>query len=130
MASEFWQFGGSVLAIAAMIALVAWLRLGRDLKPLDEDEARSIADHAMPGFERAETLLLDEGRAALIRSSNGRLAYVGPHGARYWARLVEGSRRLEAGSPDFSLELQGGAASARVTIPRKAEAWAKHLERL
>lgn len=61
------------LAGVAVLVLVAWTLGFRDTPRLDEALAERLAADLAPGFRAAELTLADNGRAALLRGSDGGL---------------------------------------------------------
>lgn len=131
MPSELFQFLGSLLAIAALVAIAWWLRLGGAPRISGEAEARELADSAVCGFEPAEIALDADGRGALLRDATGRIMLLAPHGIHFAARILgqETTARLDGGR----LTVSAGERRLRpvtLDIGTQASAWCKHIERI
>lgn len=95
MATDLLKFGGSLVAIVALV-IIAWrMRLGGTARLADEAEARELADNAICGFEAVELGLDAEGQGALLADADGRILLLAPHGVHFAARLIEPGSRIE-----------------------------------
>jgi hypothetical protein len=115
----WWQFAGSLAAVAALVVL-SW-KLGFSGPPelLDEAEARAVAAEVAGGFDPVAVALDTSRTGAILRDSANRIAIVGPSGAHFLARLLgAGARatssngRLEVRDHGFEISLDLGNAAA------------------
>ena len=120
-----WQFGGSILAIALMVSIIARLRFGMEPDTLSEAEACAIADDAYGGFASADIMLGKNGRCAILRRDDGRMALIRPHGSRYLAMLI--NRRASATTLDDALILRMEDRDWVMVRDSRAHAWAKQI---
>ena len=120
-----WQLGGSILAIALMVWIIARLRFGIEPDILSEAEARAIADDEFGGFASADIMLGNNGRCALLRSSDGRMILIRPHGSRYLAMRID--RRMSATTLDDALILRMEDLDWVMVRDSRAHAWAKQI---
>ena len=123
-----WQLGGSILAIALMVWIIARLRFGIEPDTLSEDEARAMADDAYGGFASADVMLGEDGRSALLRNPDGRMALIRPHGSRYLAMLID--RRAAAMTQGDTLILRMENRDWIMAKDSRAAAWAKRITAL
>ena len=123
-----WQLGGSILAIALMVWIIARLRFGIEPNTLSEAEARAIADDAFGGFASADIMLGKDGRSALLRNPDGRMALIRPHGSRYLAILID--RRATAMTQGDALTLRMQDRDWVMAQDHRARAWAKQIATL
>ena len=123
-----WQLGGSILAIALMVWIIARLRFGIEPDILSKAEARAIADDAFGGFASAEIMLGNNGRCALLRRYDGRMALIRPHGTRYLAMHID--RRATATTQDDSLTLRMKDRDWVMARDSRTHAWAKQISAL
>ena len=123
-----WQFGGSILAIALMVSIIARLRFGMEPDRLSEAEARGIADDAYGEFANAEIMQGKDGRSALLRNSDGRMILIRPHGSRYLAMRID--RRAAAMAQDDSLTLRMEDRDWVMARDSRTHAWAKQISAL
>lgn len=130
MLVELLRFGASLLAVAALIGLVAWMKLGRDVPQLSRQEAREIADHAMPGFGNAAAPVLIVEDMALVAGDDGRIALVRAFGARHRAHLVTGALSIPGDGACYEVGLADSAEPMVLHLGEDARAWADRLERL
>lgn len=82
------QFVGSLLAVVTLALLVRRLRLGAVQPWKDGAAVRADALCALPLFDPVEIALDPEGAGALLRDTNGRVAFLRRHGAHPVARLL------------------------------------------
>ena len=82
------QFLGSVLAVAALVALTYILGFRQAGKLESEAEARELFRLAPGGFEPEELGLDSDGGAAIARDEQGRIAVLVPHGNQFVVRPV------------------------------------------
>ena len=120
-----WQLGGSILAIALMVWVIARLRFGNEPGTLSEAEARAIADDAYGGFANAEIMRGKDNCCALLRSRDGRMTLIRPHGSRHLAVLID--RRATARTQDESLILRMKGEDWAMEQDRRAKIWAKEI---
>lgn len=121
----------SLIAIAALYAVVRALQLGGDVRLADEDEARSLADAAICGFDATE-VGLDRARiGALVRNDAGRVLLIRRHGAHFATRELlshEGIRLdqhfLNLTTPDRHF------GTITLDLGPQAQHWAASLRRL
>jgi hypothetical protein len=84
------QFAASLAAILALAGVAHWLKLGGDVRILDEDHARALADQFMCGFAPVD-IIIDRARiGALLRDAQGRHLVIRRHGAMFAGRLLDG----------------------------------------
>lgn len=86
---------GSVLGVLGLAAIAYWLKLGGGAIG-DGDEARRIAEGALPGFAAGEAFLSDDGQAALVLGHDSDAALLKQHGTQAAARRLERPLRVEA----------------------------------
>lgn len=79
--------GGSLVAVVVVAWLVGRLGLGRPA-PLDEFQARRVAEETFIGHRFGATTLDRDGRAALVEGADGEIALVRAHGDKWVARLL------------------------------------------
>ena len=120
-----WQLGGSILAIALMVWMIARLRFGMEPDTLSEAEACAIADDAYGGFASADIILGKNGRCALLRSPDGRMALIRPHGSRYLAIPID--RGASTSMQDNGLTLRMGGRDWVMAEDSRAHAWGKEI---
>ncbi|VVT04651.1 hypothetical protein [Erythrobacter sp. EC-HK427] len=122
MNSELLQFGGSLLAITALVALAHWLGFSRSARLESEEAARQLLALAPGGFPVAALALAADGAGAIARSRDGRLALLRPHGGRFIAQPLP---------PETLLEAQGETLCIHTTprialqLGQEAQAWAQ-----
>lgn len=85
------QFGGSLVAILVLAWLAHRLGLGGETRIASADEARTLADEAICGFEAQDVTIDRDGTGALLRDAQGRVLLLRRHGAHYAARLLDAS---------------------------------------
>ena len=82
--------GGSFAAVLGMAGFAWLLGLGREALIADEDAARMIAETTLSGFASDRVWLSTAHDAAAVRGTDGSIALVRRHGARFVTRkLVE-----------------------------------------
>lgn len=109
------QLGGSLLAVLALSGTAWWLRLGRDARIENPEEAADAADHALPGFVTAGAVVGADGMAALAVDRDGaRVAVCKRHGAQIAVREV-GWRQVAA-TPDGIVVDTGERRFGRVAV--------------
>ncbi len=103
------------------IVLLAWaMGFGRNPQLADAEAAARLAADAVDGFDPAEAVVANGGRAALVAGRDGRVALVRPFGDRWVVRLVNGAaaeiaagrltlRLAEAMFPPATLDLGADA---------------------
>lgn len=101
----------SALAILLLTAL-AWGLGFRAAPVLDEAAAMAEAEGRLAGFRAQTVALAQEGRGALVRGVDGRLALLLPLGDGWLPRLV----------PTGALRMEGTRLTARLGEPLLAEA--------
>lgn len=75
--------GGPVAAIAAALRLGGAGRMMRSV-----DEALAAAGEALPGFAPRDAAVAEDGRAAIVRAGDGRVAVVAIRGRRAVGREI------------------------------------------
>lgn len=90
------QFLGSLLAVAALVALTYILGFRQAGKLESEAEARELFRLAPGGFEPEEPGLDSDGGAAIARDEQGRIAVLVPHGNQFVVRPVKGGATIIA----------------------------------
>ena len=123
-----WQLGGSILAIALMVWIIARLRFGMEPDTLSDAEARGIADDAYGEFANADIMQGKDGRSALLRNSDGRMILIRPHGSRYLSMRID--RRASATTLDDALVLRMEDRVWVMAQDSRARAWAKKITAL
>ena len=96
---------GSILGVIGLAAIAYWLGLGGGAIA-DAEEARRIAEDALPGFEGSEAFLSADGRAALVFGRDGDVALLKQHGTQPAARRLD--RPFEVQSLDDGLHVDSG----------------------
>ena len=118
-----YQFLGSAVAVALLVALAAWARIARPTPPLDEAGARRILADEYPQIHPTRIWIADDATAAVARAGEAALLLL-RHGDGYtarklpWADLAaakvgEGEVRVDMrdiGAPRFILAWPANAA--------------------
>lgn len=121
----------SLLFVLALYALARGLRLGGDVRLIDEAHAARLADEAQCGFDAVD-IALDRARiGALVRNAQGQVMLIRRHGARFVGRELlnyEGIRldrqflTLDTGDRRFGM--------LTLDLGPQAQHWAASLRRL
>jgi hypothetical protein len=61
------QLGGSVVAVALLVAFAAWLGVARSTPPLDAESAKALLDLEFPDHEPAAVWIAADGAAIIAR---------------------------------------------------------------
>lgn len=117
MAGEVLQFAGSLAAVAVLVAFTYFLGFRHSPQIDSTEEARDLFRLAPRGFEPVEIALDGEGRAAIGKDRDGRLAVLVPHGSQFVVRPVSPGAKVAArngalvieGLPRVPLHLGDGA---------------------
>lgn len=82
------QFLASLAAILALAWIARRLGLGRDIRIRGVQHAQMLADEVVCGFEALETVVDENGTAALLRDRKGRTILIKRHGAQFAGRIL------------------------------------------
>ncbi|WP_338242287.1 hypothetical protein [Aurantiacibacter hainanensis] len=121
MGSEFAQFAGSLAAVATLVALTYFLGFRKDGQIKTIEEARHLFRLAPGGFEPVEIALDAEGRGAIARDDEGRLALLVPHGSQFIVRPIPAGTTVVARDGRLVIE---GLASPTLFLGEDAGGWA------
>ena len=129
--AQLLQLGGSILAIVLLWLLAVKLGLGGDVRILDEDHARQLAEDALHGFTPADLVIDRAGMGALLRDAAGRVMLVRRHGGQFAARLLD-SHSFTRLDRHFLTIANGEKHFGAFTLDLgdKAQIWASSLRRL
>ena len=132
MSVELIKFLGSLLAVAALVAIAWRLKLGGGGARLaSATEARELADNAVCGFAADEVALDAGGRGALLRDGEGRILLLAAHGVHFAPRLLDA--RAIANCDGGSITIVTSDRSfppAVLDLGDAAEAWARQIAAL
>jgi len=120
MDSQLLQFGGSLVAISALVVLAHFLGFSRTARLEDPAEARALFRLAPGGFEPVEIALDIDGHGAIARDGAGRLAVLIPHGQQFVARTLGPAARLRRDGE--TLLVEDAALGTRVFALQLGEA--------
>jgi len=77
--------------IALLVLLARLLGFNTQPRLASVEQAGDIARDALIGFHATSAALGDDARAALVASTDGRVALVRPHGDRWIVRIANGA---------------------------------------
>lgn len=112
------KFGGSAIAVAALVALTWLLGFREGARLGSEEEARELARLAPGGFEPTSVIIDSKGRVAVARNARGELLALLPHGNRFVQRPIapqqltmdaRGRLEIACEGRQFQLEPEGDA---------------------
>jgi hypothetical protein len=125
------KFGGSLLAILALAWLAHRLRLGGDVRIVDEAQARDLAEEAICGFEPVEIVIDRAGMGALLRDARGRVLLLRRHGTHFAGRLLDSYAHARLDRNLLTLATADQRfGSVTLDLGSKAPEWAASLRRL
>ena len=125
------QLGGSIIAILLVSLLATKLGLGGDVRIVDEDHARALAEDALFGFSPVDIAIDRAGMGALLRDASGRIMLLRRHGAHFAARLLDGHGFTRLNRNFLTIangEKQFGAFT--LDLGENAQVWASSLRHL
>jgi hypothetical protein len=117
-----YQFLGSAVAVALLVALAAWARIARPTPPLDEASAARILADEFPSLSPTRLWLTEDGTGAVARAGDQALL-LRRTGDGYVARKFPWAELSGAAVEDGRVTLK----LADVGSPRFALAWPSSL---
>jgi hypothetical protein len=125
------QVGGSLVAILALAWIAHRLRLGGDARIRSEDEARSLANEAIYGFDPVEIAIDKAGMGALCRDAHGRVLLLRRHGSHFASRLLDSHAHARLDRGFLTLATSDRTfGSVTLDLGNQAQAWAASLRRV
>ncbi|MGB7407232.1 MAG: hypothetical protein WA908_01895 [Pontixanthobacter sp.] len=125
------QLALSLAAVLALGWLAARLKLGGDRKITNEDDARVLAEEAMPGFVATEIAIDRAGYGALLRDADGRVLMLRRHGAHFAARILERRPEATLDRDMLTIEVEDRPFGAvTLDLGQDAPVWAASLRRM
>ncbi len=131
MTAQLLQLGGSIIAILFLAWLARHWNLGGDVRIRSEEQARSIADEIVCGFDATDVAIDKAGIAALMRDAKGRHLLIRRHGAQFAGRLLD--RHTETRLDQNFLTVGTGEQTfGKITLNlgEQAQYWAAGLRHL
>jgi hypothetical protein len=114
-----WLVHGGSLAGVLALALVAWL-LGLGGSVIgDEDMAKRAAEEAQTGFVAEAAFVSTDGKAALVRGSDGTFVLLKTHGAQLAARRIEALRLATSADGVTIASGERMFGDVRLKLPRR-----------
>lgn len=131
MTAELLKLAGSVAAILFLAWLAQHWRLGGDVRIRSDEQARSIADEIICGFDPVDIAIDKAGIGALMRDANGRHLLVRRHGAMWAGRLLDNHSKTRL-DHNFLTVGTGEKSFGAVTLNlgERAQYWAAGLRHL
>jgi hypothetical protein len=129
--AQLLQLGGSIIAILFLAWLARHWNLGGDVRIRSEEQARSIADEIVCGFDATDVAIDKAGIAALMRDAKGRHLLIRRHGAQFAGRLLD--RHTETRLDQNFLTVGTGEQTfGKITLNlgEQAQYWAAGLRHL
>jgi len=131
MTAELLKLAGSIAAILFLAWLARQWQLGGDDRIRNEDQARSIADEIICGFDPVDIAIDNAGVGALMRDAGGRHLLVRRHGAMWAGRLLDNHSEIRL-DHNFLTVGTGEKTFGSVTLNlgERAQIWAAGLRHL
>jgi hypothetical protein len=131
MTAQLLQLAGSILAILFLAWLARFWGLGGDVRIRSEEQARSIADEIICGFDPVSIAIDRAGIGALMRDAKGRHLLVRRHGAQWAGRLLDNHSETRL-DQNFLTVGTGEKTFGTVTLNLgvQAQSWAAGLRHL
>ncbi len=131
MTAELLKLAGSIAAILFLAWLARHWQLGGDVRIRDEEQARSIADEIICGFEPVDFAIDKAGMAALMRDANGRHLLVRRHGAMWAGRLLDNHSETRLDHNFLTVGISEKTFGAvTLNLGERAQIWAAGLRHL
>lgn len=125
------QLAGSLVAILVLAGIAHRLKLGGDARIRSEDEARSLADEAIHGFEPVEIAIDRAGMGALCRDAQGRVLLLRRHGSHWASRLLDSHAHARLDRSFLTLATADRRfGSVTFDLGENAAIWAASLRRI
>jgi hypothetical protein len=125
------QLFGSLGAVSFLAFVAYQFGLGGDVRIRDEEQARTLADDAVCGFQTVDVALDRAGIGALLRDTQGRVLLLRRHGSHFVSRILDShvGTRLDH---NFLIIATGDRQFGTITLDlgAKAQIWAASLRRL
>lgn len=131
MTAELIKLAGSIIAILFLAWLARHWQLGGDVRIRSEEQARSIADDIICGFDPIDIAIDKAGIGALMRDAKGRHLLVRSHGASWAGRLLDNHSETRL-DQNFLTVSTGERTFGTVTLNlgERAQYWAAGLRHL
>lgn len=131
MTAELIKLAGSIIAILFLAWLARHWQLGGDVRIRSEEQARSIADDIICGFDPIDIAIDKAGIGALMRDAKGRHLLVRRHGASWAGRLLDNHSETRL-DQNFLTVGTGERTFGTVTLNlgERAQYWAAGLRHL
>jgi hypothetical protein len=125
------QLAGSIIAILFLAWLARFWQLGGDVRIRTDEQARSIADEIICGFDPVDIAIDRAGIGALMRDAKGRHLLVRRHGAQWAGRLLDNHNETRL-DQNFLTVGTGEKTFGTVTLNlgERAQYWAAGLRHL
>lgn len=125
------QLAGSLVAILVLAWIAHRLKLGGDSRIRSEDEARELAEEAMPGFAPIEIAIDKAGMGALCRDAQGRVLLLRRHGSHWASRLLDSHAHARLDRNLLTLATaERRFGSVTFDLGEKAALWAASLRHI
>ncbi len=122
---NWWLVGGSLVAVLALAGIARLLRLGGAQRLETGDDAITLAEALVSGFEGKVGIVATDGERAVVAGGTADLVVIEPLGARHRATRFKSARVVmthpEADGTKLALELQPGTIF-RITVADQAAA--------
>lgn len=113
------------LALSAVVALVALTHLlgfTRERRLESCEQAAGLAQCLHGGFSPIGIILAQDGRGALLRDREGRVAVIAPVGAHFLARILKPGVQVKR-MADGRVDLRGLDFAATLDLRQDADHW-------
>ncbi|MEP3422758.1 MAG: hypothetical protein ABJN35_13550 [Erythrobacter sp.] len=124
------QFGVSLIAILALVALARAMRLGGNAVLQDDAAVQTAANEVEDGFRSVRVSITRDKTAALAKDADGRIMLIKRHGNQFAGRVL--TKTASVREEVDGLVVESGEArfgAVRLTL-NDAASWADAINRL
>ena len=118
----------ALVAVLALVGLTRWLGFDRRGVLPGPQQASALAQTLPGGFRVAEVIVARDGRGALLRDAQDRIALVAPIGAHFLVRMAESGWHLRREGGD-GLAISGKDFSTFLDLGPDCDPWHALLSR-
>lgn len=131
LAGQALQLLGSLVAILVLAWLARRIGLGGDPRIQDPDQARSLAEDAICGFDAHDVVVDRAGIGALARDALGRVLLIRQHGSHFAARELTSHAGVRLDGRFLTIATDDRRfGKVTLDLGDQAQVWAASLRRL